>query len=73
MMAGILGATFGMDAAQARRQMMIGARDECLDKVAEYVRAGVTHFIFMLMAPYPLDEIRAFAEEVAPAARRAHA
>jgi alkanesulfonate monooxygenase SsuD/methylene tetrahydromethanopterin reductase-like flavin-dependent oxidoreductase (luciferase family) len=73
MMAAILGATFGITPEQARAQMMIGTRDQCLDKVAAYVRAGVTHFIFMLMAPYLTDEIRGFAEEVAPAARRAHA
>ncbi len=54
----------------ARAQVMIGGKDECLETVARYRRAGVTHFIFMTFAPYFVDEIQAFAEEVIPAARR---
>jgi F420-dependent oxidoreductase-like protein len=56
---------------EARRQAMIGDRDECLGTVERFVQAGVTHFIFMLFAPYFTDEVQAFAEEVIPAARRA--
>jgi F420-dependent oxidoreductase-like protein len=55
--------------SDARRQIMIGGKDECLAKVAAYAAAGVTHFIFMTFAPYHTDEIQAFAEEVMPAAR----
>jgi alkanesulfonate monooxygenase SsuD/methylene tetrahydromethanopterin reductase-like flavin-dependent oxidoreductase (luciferase family) len=55
----------------ARRSIMIGERQECLDTVERYVRAGVTHFIFMLFAPYSADEVQAFVEEVVPAARGA--
>ena len=33
--------------------------------------AGVTHFIFMTFAPYFVDEMQGFAEDVAPVARRA--
>ena len=54
----------------ARREAMIGDKQECLDTVGRYVGAGVTHFIFMLFAPLFVDEIQAFAEEVIPAARR---
>ncbi|HLK11278.1 MAG TPA: TIGR03560 family F420-dependent LLM class oxidoreductase [Candidatus Binatia bacterium] len=54
----------------ARRQIMIGGAQECLDTIGRYRRVGVTHFIFMTFTPYLLDEIQAFAEEVAPAARR---
>jgi F420-dependent oxidoreductase-like protein len=72
MMAGLLGATFNVDPAVARRQMMIGSRDECLEKIDAFASAGVTHFIFMGMAPYPVDELQAFAEDVMPAAREAH-
>jgi F420-dependent oxidoreductase-like protein len=54
----------------ARAQIMIGGADECLATVARYRKAGVTHFIFMTFAPYFTDEMQAFAEEVAPAARR---
>ncbi len=56
---------------EARRQIMIGGKQECLDTVERYARAGVTHFIFMLFTPYFVDEIQAFAEEVVPAVRRA--
>jgi F420-dependent oxidoreductase-like protein len=56
--------------AEARREVMIGDKQECLDTIERYARAGVTHFIFMLFAPFFADEIRAFAEEVVPAARR---
>ena len=54
---------------QARREMMIGDKLECLDVVDRYVKAGVTHFIFMMFAPYFLDEVQAFAEEVLPVFR----
>jgi len=55
---------------KARAQMMVGDRQECLDTIARYMKAGVTHFIFMLMAPYPMDEIQRFAEEVIPQVRK---
>jgi alkanesulfonate monooxygenase SsuD/methylene tetrahydromethanopterin reductase-like flavin-dependent oxidoreductase (luciferase family) len=44
--------------AEARGQIMIGGRQECLDTVERYARAGVTHFIFMTFTPYMVDEIR---------------
>lgn len=49
---------------KARQAIMLGSKDECLETVERYRKVGVTHFIFMLMAPYDLDEIQAFAEEV---------
>jgi len=55
---------------QAREQIMIGEKQECLDTIERYRKAGVTHFIFMTFAPYFVDELQAFAEEVIPAARR---
>lgn len=54
---------------EARGRIMIGGKDECLETVARYAAAGVTHFIFMLFQPVFPDEIQAFAEDVAPAAR----
>jgi F420-dependent oxidoreductase-like protein len=54
---------------EARAQIMIGDTQECLATVARYAKVGVTHFIFMLMGPYHLDELQAFAENVIPAAR----
>ena len=58
---------------EAREQIMIGDKQECLDTVERYIKAGVTHFIFMMFAPYFVDEIQAFAEEVIPAVRGADA
>ena len=52
---------------------MIGDKQECLDTIERYTKAGVTHFIFMMFAPYFVDEIQAFAEEVMPAVRGADA
>jgi len=54
---------------EVRRQIMIGDKQESLDTIARYRKAGVTHFIFMIFAPYFLDEIQGFAEEVIPAVR----
>jgi len=55
---------------EARKQIMIGDKQECLDTVGRYTKVGVTHFIFMTFSPYFLDEIQGFAEEVMPAAKR---
>lgn len=49
---------------EARKAIMLGSKQECLDTIERYQKAGVTHFIFMLMAPYDLDEIAGFAEDV---------
>ena len=54
----------------ARKSIMIGDKQECLDTVERFTKVGVTHFIFMLFQPVFVDEVQGFAEEVAPAARR---
>jgi len=54
----------------ARKQIMIGDKQECLDTIARYAKAGVTHFIFMLFNPVFMDEVQGFAEDVIPAVRR---
>jgi F420-dependent oxidoreductase-like protein len=58
---------------EARSQIMIGDREECLGTIERFVAGGVTHFIFMLFAPVFPDELQAFAEEVIPAVRGAGA
>ena len=45
-------------------------KDECLETIERYGRAGVTHFIFSMTPPYLEDGIQAFAEEVIPKVRR---
>jgi alkanesulfonate monooxygenase SsuD/methylene tetrahydromethanopterin reductase-like flavin-dependent oxidoreductase (luciferase family) len=53
----------------ARPSIMIGDKQECLDTIDRYAKAGVTHFIFMTFTPHNADEIQAFAEDVMPAVR----
>jgi F420-dependent oxidoreductase-like protein len=60
----------GTSPEEARKGIMIGDKQECLDTVERYRKAGVTHFIFMLFQPFFLDEVQAFAEEVIPAAKK---
>jgi F420-dependent oxidoreductase-like protein len=55
---------------EARRSVMIGSVDECLETIDRYGKAGVTHFIFSMTPPYLEDGIQAFAEEVIPKVRR---
>ena len=51
----------------ARDLMVIGSKQECVDKIEGYINAGVTHFIFLHSPPLTSeDEIQAFAEEVIP-------
>ena len=69
MVCGLMAAINETTPDKARESIMIGGKQECLDKIAAYKNAGVTHFIFMTFTPYFVDEIQAFAEEVAPAAR----
>jgi F420-dependent oxidoreductase-like protein len=66
----LLAAAFGSPPDVMRGQMIVGGKQETLDQIRKFVDAGVTHFIFMCIAPYPHDQIQAFAEEVAPVARR---
>ncbi len=56
--------------AKARDRIIIGSKQECIDKIERFVKAGVTHFIFMQAWPMIVDdEVQAFAEEVIPAFR----
>ena len=38
--------------ARSASQIMLGAKQQCLDTVERYRKVGVTHFIFMMFAPY---------------------
>jgi alkanesulfonate monooxygenase SsuD/methylene tetrahydromethanopterin reductase-like flavin-dependent oxidoreductase (luciferase family) len=65
-----LAATLGRTSPEeARKQMLIGGAQECLDTIEKYSKVGVTHFMFASAAPFELDEIRGFAEEVIPQTR----
>ena len=70
MVAGVVASSAGITPEQARDRIMIGGKDECLDKIEEYRKVGVTHFIFSMRWPVIVDdEFQAFAEEVIPSAR----
>jgi alkanesulfonate monooxygenase SsuD/methylene tetrahydromethanopterin reductase-like flavin-dependent oxidoreductase (luciferase family) len=65
-MAAVLGRTSPDD---ARKQMLIGGANECLDTIDRYLKVGVTHFTLVSFEPFDLDEVRRFAEEVIPQTR----
>ncbi|HVN87432.1 MAG TPA: LLM class F420-dependent oxidoreductase [Candidatus Binatia bacterium] len=69
-MCGLIANMRGVTPEEARKQIMIGDKQECLDTVERYTKAGITHFIFMTFAPFFEDEIQGFAEEVIPAVRK---
>ena len=51
---------------EARKGIMIGSRDQCLDMIESYVKAGITHFIF-LVTPFNVEEeFERFAQDVIP-------
>lgn len=51
--------------------MIIGSKQECIDKIEGFIKAGVTHFIFMqVFGMIVEEELQAFAEEVIPAFRK---
>jgi len=66
---GLIAQMEGSDPQKARRRIMIGDKQECLDTIERYTRVGVTHFIFMTFVPYNEHEIERFAAEVIPAVR----
>jgi F420-dependent oxidoreductase-like protein len=68
--AGLAG-IMGVSPAEARRQIMIGGRDQCLEVIDRYVKAGVTHFIFLILPTNEIEEFERFAQEVIPEFRRA--
>lgn len=70
MLTGLVGMMGQTTPEKARERMIIGNKQECIDKIAKFVAAGVTHFIFMQVWPMVVDdEVQAFAEEVIPAFR----
>lgn len=52
-----------------RSKAMVGSKDECLERIAAFRKVGITHFIFMLFAPFDHEALQGFIEEVGPAAR----
>jgi alkanesulfonate monooxygenase SsuD/methylene tetrahydromethanopterin reductase-like flavin-dependent oxidoreductase (luciferase family) len=53
--------------ALARDRMIIGSKQECVDKLEGYIKAGVTHFIFLHNPLFTAEEdLQAFAEDIIP-------
>lgn len=70
MLAGLISMMAQTTAEKARDRIIIGNKQECIDKIDGFRKAGVTHFIFMQVWPMMVeDEVQAFAEEVIPAFR----
>jgi len=70
MISGTVAGMTGGKPEEVRDRIMIGGKDECLNKINQYRKVGVTHFIFSLRWPILIDdEFQAFAEEVMPSAR----
>jgi alkanesulfonate monooxygenase SsuD/methylene tetrahydromethanopterin reductase-like flavin-dependent oxidoreductase (luciferase family) len=54
----------------ARDRMILGSKQECIDKIDRFVKAGVAHFIFVRVWAMAVDhEVQAFAEKVIAAFR----
>ncbi len=71
MISAAVAAMAGVNVDAVRDRIMIGGKDECLEKIARYAEVGVTHFIFNMRWPNMVeDEFQAFAEDVIPAVRR---
>jgi len=52
---------------KARDRIIIGGKQECVDKIERFIKAGVTHFIFMYNPLMTVGEdIQAFAEDIIP-------
>ena len=70
MVLGTVAAAAGGTPDAMRDRVIIGGKDECLDKIEQYRKVGVTHFIFSMRWPVIVDdEFQAFAEDVMPSAR----
>src|ERR1700683_506143 len=71
MLSGLIAMMTQTTPEKARERIIIGNKQECIDKIEGFVKSGVTHFIFMqssrLIAE---DEVQAFAEEIIPAFRK---
>lgn len=47
-----------------------GTPDDCIEKIGEYVRAGVTHFLLLNIGPDPRKVVKVYGEEIIPHFRK---
>lgn len=45
---------------------IMGSRDECIEKIERFARAGVEHFIFINVGTNPKETLRVYGEEIIP-------
>ncbi|HKS39173.1 MAG TPA: hypothetical protein VJX74_01070, partial [Blastocatellia bacterium] len=57
---------FGVTPEQYAMGALVGSASEVRDRIAQFIDAGVTHFIPIANAPFNHDSIRRFAEDVIP-------
>ncbi|MFN8535703.1 MAG: LLM class flavin-dependent oxidoreductase [Dehalococcoidia bacterium] len=50
-------------------RVLQGPPEAAVERLQEYVDAGITHFMFSLFAPYDLDGLKVLAEQVIPKLR----
>lgn len=62
-----LDARFGARAEAMRPTILSGSTDEVIHRVAGYGDAGADRILLSLRAPFAIDEVHRFAEEVIPA------
>jgi alkanesulfonate monooxygenase SsuD/methylene tetrahydromethanopterin reductase-like flavin-dependent oxidoreductase (luciferase family) len=45
---------------------IMGTRDECIERIEEFAKAGVNHFILINVGPNPKETLRIYGEEIIP-------
>jgi len=68
-MARTIAASHGTNLEGARDSWLLGTPDEVRAQVQRYVDVGITQWMIGMGAPFDLDALRLFADEVAPAFR----
>jgi alkanesulfonate monooxygenase SsuD/methylene tetrahydromethanopterin reductase-like flavin-dependent oxidoreductase (luciferase family) len=46
---------------------IMGTKDECIEKIEKFIRAGVEHFILINIGPNPKETLRIYGEDIIPA------
>ena len=45
---------------------IMGSKDECIEKIESFIKAGVEHFIFINVGRNPKETLRVYGEEIIP-------
>ena len=55
---------WGQSIEQIAEASLVGSTDEVLRRLEEFQKAGVTHFIMLMAAPFEHDQLRRFADTI---------